>query len=60
MLKQQMVMKNLYLNVIFNLKYESSGVKMANLNNCRKFGKMYRAEWLNRIGMLPEHLELLI
>lgn len=36
----------------------NSVVKMANLNNCRKFGKMYEAERINKIGMLPEHLKL--
>jgi hypothetical protein len=51
-------MKNLYVNIILDLKNADSGVKMANLNKSRKVGKMYEAERLNKIGMLPEHLKL--
>jgi hypothetical protein len=51
-------MKNPYVNVIFDLINADSGVKMANLNKGRKVGKLYEAERLCKIGMLPEHLKL--
>jgi len=52
-------MKNHCLKIRINLKNTDFGVKMANLNNCRKVGKVYESGRLNRIGMLPEHLKTL-
>lgn len=51
-------MKNTCVNIIFDLKNIDFPVKIANLNNRRRFGKTYKAEQLNKIGMLPEHLKL--
>jgi len=51
-------MKNTYVNIKFNLKKADFPVKIANLNNSRRFGKLYEAERLDEIGMLPEHLKL--
>jgi len=53
-------MKNHNVNIRFSLNNATYDVKMANLNKCRKVGKVYESERLNRIGMLPEHLKNLI